>query len=294
MEISINTQNAVSDNNDCLILGYPHGHTLSGSLAAIDKASKGYIRALISSGDIKDEFATVTTLFKVPGIKAHRLIIVSLGKKKDLKPQDFKKLYGNIWRQVNSTHAKSMSCYVHETEGMMPIEEHIYKACENLLNLQYRFDQLKSKKGKAPLLKKVLFALQENDKTVKTKATRAVKEAQALAKGMSLCKDLGNLPGNICTPEYLAKEAVKMAEHGKVNVKVIDEKSFKSMGMGAFLSVAKGSELPAKMIIINYQGAKKTDKPHVLVGKGITFDTGGISLKPGPAMDEMKYPPCQR
>ena len=292
MEISITTHSVIADNSDCLILAFKSAVALSASLSAINKASAGYIHALMKSGDIKQEFAAATTLFKVPGIKAKRLILVSLGKSKQLKPQDFKKLYRNIWTQVNNTSAKSMSCYVHEMDKALAAEEHIYKASEALLHLQYRFEQFKSKKAKTSLLKKIAFVLPANDPAVKTKAMQAVKEAQALAKGVSLCRDLGNLPGNICTPEYLASEALKMANKSTVSVKVIDEKSFASLGMGAFLSVAKGSELPAKMIIIHYQGASKTNKPHVLVGKGITFDTGGISLKPGAAMDEMKYDMC--
>src|SRR5690606_37314654 len=131
-----------------------------------------------------------------------------------------------------------------------------------------------------------------NSAADKNKARRALDYSKALVKGMHICKDLGNLPGNICTPSYLAKEATKLASHAKVKVKVIDEKQFARMGMGAFLSVAKGSEQPAKLICIDYQGGRKEDKPHVLVGKGITFDTGGISLKPGAAMDEMKYDMC--
>src|SRR5690606_13507405 len=113
------------------------------------------------------------------------------------------------------------------------------------------------------------------------------------AASMTYTKDLGNLPPNVGTPTYLAEEARKLARAvEKLTVKVIEEKEMKELGMGALLYVSNGSAQPAKLIIMEYKGGKKGDKPHIIVGKGITFDTGGISLKPGPDMDQMKYDMC--
>ena len=120
----------------------------------------------------------------------------------------------------------------------------------------------------------------------------AVARAQALDTGMAFSRDLGNTPPNICNPTYLLREARKLAKAAKVTVKSLDEKEMTRLGMGDFMSVSQGSDTPGKMIIINYKGGKAKEAPHVLVGKGITFDTGGISLKPGPAMDEMKFDMC--
>jgi leucyl aminopeptidase len=106
---------------------------------------------------------------------------------------------------------------------------------------------------------------------------------------MSLAKDLGNLPSNICTPSYLAKQAEELAREYKLKCQVFEEKDMHKLGMGALLAVTKGSREPAKLVVLQYQGASKKDRPVVLVGKGITFDTGGISLKPSAEMDEMKY-----
>lgn len=115
----------------------------------------------------------------------------------------------------------------------------------------------------------------------------------AIAKGTSLCRDLGNFPGNVCTPSYLAKEAKRLARGNKqLSCKILEEKDMKALGMGSLLSVSAGSDEPAKLIQLEYKGAAKSQKPTVLVGKGITFDTGGISLKPGAGMDEMKFDMC--
>jgi len=114
-----------------------------------------------------------------------------------------------------------------------------------------------------------------------------------MAAGVSLAKDLGNLPGNICTPEYLAGQARSLGRRSpNLHVRVLTEQQMKTLGMGALLSVSRGSRQPAKLIVMEYRGGKTGEKPVVLVGKGLTFDAGGISLKPAAAMDEMKYDMC--
>jgi leucyl aminopeptidase len=121
-------------------------------------------------------------------------------------------------------------------------------------------------------------------------AQRALDHGRSTGLGINDARNLANLPGNICTPTYLAQQARKLGR-GKPNlsVQVLDEKKMRELGMGSLLSVTAGSEQPAKLIVMNYAGAKKGQKPYVLVGKGITFDSGGISLKPGAKMDEMKF-----
>jgi len=152
----------------------------------------------------------------------------------------------------------------------------------------YCFDAQKKEVVK-PTIKSIAVHAQGKD----TRAVRAaVASAQALDSGMALARDLGNTPPNICNPTYLLRTARKMASAAKVTVKSLDEKEMTRLGMGAFMSVTQGSDTPGKMIVIQYKGGKAKDAPHVLVGKGITFDTGGISLKPGPAMDEMKFDMC--
>jgi leucyl aminopeptidase len=149
---------------------------------------------------------------------------------------------------------------------------------------------MKSKPSKPATLKNITFPTLE-------KPTAALKnvldQTASTARGMALTKELGNLPGNICTPTFLAAKALALGKaHKSIKTTVLDEKAMQKLGMGSFLSVTRGSEQPAKLITMEYYGAAKTQKPIVLVGKGITFDSGGISLKPGAEMDEMKYDMC--
>ena len=133
------------------------------------------------------------------------------------------------------------------------------------------------------------MTLAQSGGPVTLQAQAALKEAVATADGAALARTLGNLPPNICTPSYLAEEAKKLARQFKLGLQVLERREMEKLGMGALLSVTRGSHQPPKLIVLRYQGAAKSKKPVVLVGKGITFDTGGISLKPAAEMDEMKY-----
>jgi len=152
----------------------------------------------------------------------------------------------------------------------------------------YRFDQLKSKapENKRALKKVVLHVARRNEIS---DGEVAIDRGRAIAEGMSLAKDLGNLPGNICTPTYLADQAVELGKRHGIKVEVLDQKDCEKLGMGCFLAVARGSNQPPKFIVMEYQGGKRDEAPIALVGKGITFDTGGISIKPAADMDEMKF-----
>ena len=163
-------------------------------------------------------------------------------------------------------------------------------ACDSRL---YQFEQCKGleKKTKKRNLKTLQFA--QTDSKNQTEYKHATKQGQAIAEGISLAKTLGNLPGNICTPDYLAKQAKTLQKtFSTIKATVLNEAMMTKLGMGSLLSVARGSQHPARLAIIEYKQGKASDKPVVLVGKGITFDSGGISLKPGPKMDEMKYDMC--
>jgi leucyl aminopeptidase len=166
-----------------------------------------------------------------------------------------------------------------------PISWSVRQAVLGMREGLYRFDQLKSqKKANGPALERVTLALSAN-----AQLEQALAEAQATADGADLARTLGNLPSNICTPTYLAEEAKKLARQFKLQVEVLERRDMERLGMGALLAVTNASHQPPKLIVLRYTGAAKTKKPLALVGKGITFDTGGISLKPAAEMDEMKF-----
>ena len=155
----------------------------------------------------------------------------------------------------------------------------------------YRFDRLKSKPDNhRRALKRVVLAVPKRSDL--GTGEQAIREAQAVAAGMRLARDLGNLPGNICTPTYLAEQATELGKQRGLKVTVFDEPQMRELGMGALLSVARGSRQPPKFIILEYSGGKEGEAPIALVGKGLTFDAGGISIKPAANMDEMKYDMC--
>jgi leucyl aminopeptidase len=154
---------------------------------------------------------------------------------------------------------------------------------------EFRTDGQKSKKDPAPSgVRKITLAAEFVD----SKAKSALAQAEAIANGMDLTKELGNLSANVCTPTYLANTAKKLGKDYGFDIEVLERKQLEALKMGSFLSVTNGSEEPPKFIVLKHMGGKSKDAPVVLVGKGITFDTGGISLKPGPGMDEMKYDMC--
>lgn len=153
----------------------------------------------------------------------------------------------------------------------------------------YWYDKHKSKRGNNKRISRIAVF---TDRRSRSSVARAVHHGQALDGGLNIARDLGNEPANVCNPPFLVREVRKLSRNTKATVRVLDEKQMSELGMGAFMSVTKGSDVPGKMIIMQYKGGQRGDPPVVLIGKGITFDTGGISLKPGAAMDEMKFDMC--
>jgi leucyl aminopeptidase len=155
----------------------------------------------------------------------------------------------------------------------------------------YSFNHYKSDAKSSPVETRRISI--HADERSRASVAKAVKQAQALKAGLDLARDLGNQPPNVCNPTYLQREARKLGRDPKVSVSVLEEKKMTELGMGAFMAVSQGSDTPGKMIIINYKGARsRQEAPIVLIGKGITFDTGGISIKPAATMDEMKFDMC--
>ena len=274
----------------CYVVTVAADGTLSPSAGAIDKASSGYISELISEGDFAGKTASTLLLPKVPG--TGRVLLVGSGKE-DASAKDFGKIASAAATAVKASGSSEAALFLNEVNVSERDEswkaEQAAIAFENSL---YNYDQTKSKKEDS----------EEDDKpgieTVSwagdNASQAALEKGQAIAAGISIAKDLGNLPGNICTPTYLAEQAETLAEESsQIETLILDEKELEAMGAGAFVSVSKGSSEPGKIIIMKYTGAADKDEaPHMILGKGITFDTGGISLKPGAGMDEMKYDMC--
>ncbi|WP_185268896.1 leucyl aminopeptidase [Halopseudomonas xiamenensis] len=276
----------------CLVVGINEARTLSGSAAHLDGICGGQISAAVKRGDITGKSGQSLMLFALPGISAQRVLLVGTGKAGDISDRDWRKLAQKVVATLKNGGATDAVLALAE----LPVKNRDLYARSRLLvetvrESLYQFDQFKSKKADKPRLKKC--TLWSADKADADALKRAIAHGQAISDGTDLTRDLGNLPGNVCTPTYLAKEAKALAKQFKgIEAEVLDEKDMKALGMGSLLAVSAGSAEPAKLIRLSYQGTEAKAKPHVLVGKGITFDTGGISLKPGASMDEMKYDMC--
>ncbi|EGG93199.1 Cytosol aminopeptidase PepA [gamma proteobacterium IMCC1989] len=221
----------------------------------------------------------------------NKAILVGLGEKDKLTAAKYRSSTASYSRVLAKNAVKNADIFLDniEIESLNQGQQAQYCA-EKLTHAYYRFTQCKSHQKK-PINPKINFHLEKG--VPSTSVKQALATGVAVGKGMNVARELGNLPGNICTPTYLANEAKKLARsHKTLTAKILSEKQMADLGMGSLLSVSAGSKEPAQLIIMEYKGAAKSQRPHVLVGKGITFDTGGISLKPGGGMDEMKFDMC--
>ncbi len=293
MEFNVKSGNPEKQRTACVVVGVFEPRRLSSAAEKLDEVTEGYISNLIKRGDLEGKAGQTLLLHNLPNLMCDRVLLVGCGRERELNDAQYRKIIAKTTTTLNETGSMEAVCYLTELNVKgRDLHWKVGQAVQTARDALYRFDVLKSKKDttRRPLRKIVLTVPSRRDLP---DGESAVREGLAIADGVSLAKDLGNLPGNICTPTYLAEQATKMAkEFGPLTTKVLEEADMEKLGMGALLSVSKGSRQPAKLITMEYQGAGKEQKPYLLVGKGLTFDAGGISLKPAQAMDEMKYDMC--
>jgi len=286
---------ALAAKSDCLVIGLFESQTLAGAAKALDAATKGLVARLVKLGDFEGKRGTSLLLHEVAGVGAARVLLVGLGKEADFTDRAYAEAVRTALRALASTKAASVTWTLTEhTARDKDTAWAVLTAVTLIREASYRFierhPELKSKRDKnGTSLRKVVLAVSAADAKA---ASVAAARGTAIANGMDLTRDLGNLPSNICTPTYLANTARQIAKDFKLKVEVLGRKQIEALKMGAFLAVTKGSVEPPAFIVLRYEGGPAKQAPVVLVGKGITFDTGGISLKPGEGMDEMKYDMC--
>jgi len=272
----------------CLVVGVFEDGKLSTAAQQADRKSD--LSAAIKSGDISGKPGT-TLLLRGNDGPADRILLVGLGKQDDITDKNFNSALQATARVLATLGAAdAVIALPWEQVKDRDLFWAIRSGVLALRDQAYRFDTMKSKKEPAPRgVKKIALAVGAQ---AAAPAKAALAESVALANGMDLTRDLGNLPANVCTPTYLANTAKKLAHQFKLGIEVLDRKQMQALKMGSFLSVTAGTVEPPKFIVLKHLGGKAKDAPVVLVGKGITFDSGGISLKPGGGMDEMKYDMC--
>ncbi len=296
MEFSTSTGPIHSSNSDCLIVGIYDGKKLTTAAKALDDATEHFLKTVLKSGDMSGALGKTLMISAPRGLKCERLLLVGCGKEKELNDRNYRRIVQAAARATTATRAKDALCCLAE----LPVPEReldwkVRQFIEAVGHASYRFDQLKSK-GKdenKTTLSKVAFPCTNRGESALIRLGSI--QGQAINNGIDLTKDLSNLPGNICTPSYLADQARALGRlYKSIKTSVLDEAQMEKLGMHALLSVSRGSRQPARLIVMEYRGttARNRQKPIVLVGKGLTFDAGGISLKPAAGMDEMKYDMC--
>ena len=290
MEFSIKQSSPEQQRSTCLVAGVYQGGQLSPPAQLLDMAAGHQLSALVARGDVTGKAGSTLMLHTLSGTNAERILLVGLGKASEFTAKQFIEVVRATFSALQKTICKDAALYltdleVKDRDDIWKINQIVLLATESA----YRCDQLKSKPADKPTLHKVLLGCAKKPGDA---AKTAVLRASATAHGVDLARELGNLPGNICTPTYLAEQAVLLAEKHKLKATILEEKDMEKLGMYSLLSVSHGSRQPAKLITLEYRGGDKKQKPVVLVGKGLTFDSGGVSLKPGAAMDEMKYDMC--
>lgn len=292
MKFSIKSGNPEKLRSACVVVGVYANSKLSDAAARIDDVSKKFLTKLLHQGDMDGKLGTTLLLHGVAGIESSRVLLVGLGNEKSFTESAFRTAISAAIKLLNSLGGEDAAIFL--TDLKVRKHDAAWRARQATLVTHeacYRFDSLKSKPSPAKQsLKKVDFIFSRSN-DVKL-ANHGLAQGEAMAIGSNFTKDLGNLPGNMCTPSYLAEQAMALAKEFKLDVQVLDRDEMAALGMNTLLSVARGSHEPPKLIVLHHMLGKKNEKPVVLVGKGITFDTGGISLKPGPEMDEMKYDMC--
>jgi leucyl aminopeptidase len=292
VEFSIKSGNPEKQRSACVVVGVFEPRKLTLAAELIDNAARSHLSDIIRRGDMEGKAGTTLLLHNVPGTLCDRVLLVGLGKEKEFGDREYCDAIRSAVRTLNETGSFDGTVFLTETSvRKRSAAWRVRQAALVAQQTVYRFDQFKSKKDKVrrPLRKLTFIVDRRNELAA---AEEALCEGQAIAEGVSLTKDLANLPGNVCTPSYLAKIAQQLADEHKIECQILEREEMAALGMHALLSVAQSSHQAPKLIVLQYKGGKNDEKPVVLVGKGVTFDSGGISLKPAPDMDEMKYDMC--
>lgn len=289
MEFSIKNGNPEKQRIDCAIVGVFEGNKLSDAAKELDKAADKAISAILKNGDFEGKLNSYMVLHQLSGVESDRVMLIGLGKQDEFTEKQYRQAVRAAIKALPKGVAHAGLFLADIAIKKSDAHSKVAQLVEVVLDATYQVNAIKAKKADPIALNKVTIYV---DKADNEAAESAVKQGAAIAAGVTVAKDLGNLPPNICTPTYLGEQAKLMAKQYGFKVEVLEKAEIEKLGMGSFLGVAQGSVEPPRLIVLQHLKGKKSQKPVVLVGKGITFDTGGISLKPGGDMDEMKYDMC--
>ena len=294
MEFNVTTTDPPRIRANCHVTAMFEGRDATPAFRSLDAASGGKLDAVARKARFRGDAGKHLQVHALDGVSADSVLIVGCGPKKEaMTPARYLKIAGAAARAASATGARSVAWSLGEIDvNDRDLEWKSRVAVERLSEAAYHFDAMRSKaaKDRTPPPERTSIAAPRSHRAT---AAAGIATGQAVAAGVALTRDLGNLPGNVCTPSHLADQAKALAaRHAKVTFKALDEARMKRLGMGSLLSVARGSREPPRLVVLEYRGAPRLHAPVVLVGKGVTFDSGGISIKPSATMDEMKFDMC--
>ncbi len=289
MEFFATTSVPARQRTECAIVGIYDKGVLSDAAAEIDGRSGGRLAKLVKKGDLRGKTGEVVTLADLDGGPCERIVAIGLGAKGAFNRKQYRRALTAALTAIGKTNAREAVNYL-ALEAVKDADSYSRAriAAEVAGNSAYRIPDHKTanKRAKSRLTRFGVAAVRSDRSSVE----RGIEHGRGIVAGMSLMRDLANQPGNVCTPSYLANAAKTLArDYRSIRTRILNEADCRKLKMGSFLSVTEGTEEPARLIVLEYHGAERSKAPVVLVGKGVTFDTGGISLKPPPGMDEMKF-----
>jgi len=292
MEFIVKSGTPEKQRSGCIVAGVFESRKLSSVAHQIDEVSGGAISSILRRGDLEGKPGQTLLLHNIPNLPSERVLLVGCGKEKEFNENRYRDTTAKAVSVLKDTGATEATSYLTELDVKgRDISWKVRQAVEVTEAALYRFDRLKSKPDNSRrALRRVVLAVPKRSDL--GPGEQAIREGRAIAEGMKLARDLGNLPGNLCTPAYLAEQATEIGKQYGLKITVLEKDDMQKLGMGALLSVARGSRQPPKLIVLEYHGGKEGEPPVALVGKGLTFDAGGISIKPAANMDEMKYDMC--
>jgi len=295
MEYFVKSGNPEKQRVACVVVGIFDRRNPTESATTIDQVTEGAIGSIMRRGDMDGKLGQTLVLHNLTGVFCDRVMLVGLGRERDFDEGAFRKVHASVARALRSTGAIDAVIYLtHLAVKGRDFHWNVQQATLAIESENYRFDAMRGERAREdlpkPKMERLTFDVPRRSDL--PAGEKGLAEALAIARGVALTKDLANLPGNYCTPTYLADQALKLAEAYRFKAKVLEKADMEKLGMGALLAVARGSSQPPKLIVLEYLKGPKGEAPIALVGKGLTFDAGGISIKPAAAMDEMKFDMC--
>lgn len=292
MEFLVKSGQPHKQRTPCLILGVFHGKKLTPAARALDKATKSELSRILRRGDIDGDVGESLLLYNLPGCLADRILLIGCGKERELTAERYIEIQHHLYHALQHRGVVEAVSYL----SQLPVKNRdaywlVRFAIESISHTQYHYTAFKKSHSHKTKLKRLLLTVPSRADL--PTAEQALQHGRAIAKAIHFCRDLGNTPPNICNPAYLVKQAEALAKHHhSLNCKILDKAALEQENMHSLLAVGRGSKQPSYLIELSYNGGKKNAAPLVLVGKGVTFDTGGLNLKNMQGMATMKTDMC--